>query len=106
MIRQVTYKMVKGGIWDTIAAEERRHRELLAEELQRLLKKLVELGAEKVILFGSYAQGWADLFTDLDLIAVIDSDLSFFERAAWAYKQLRPRVALDLFLYTPSERNR
>lgn len=36
----------------------------------------------KVILFGSYAKGRRDLFTDLDLIVVMDSRDDFVTRCA------------------------
>jgi predicted nucleotidyltransferase len=36
----------------------------------------------KVVLFGSYAKGRRDLFTDLDLIVVMDSRDDFVTRCA------------------------
>jgi len=76
---------------------------LLAGELDRLTARLRELGAEKIILFGSYAKGRADLLTDLDLIVVMASDLPFIERTGRLYQDLSPRVSADILVYTPAE---
>lgn len=71
--------------------------------MDRFVARLRELGAEKVVLFGSYGEGRADLFTDLDLFVVIDTELPYVERTAWLYKELAPRVACDILAYTPEE---
>lgn len=76
---------------------------LLEQELTRIVAALKELGARKIILFGSYAQGRNDPFTDLDLIAVLDSNLPIVERTGEVYRRLAPRVAADILVYTPAE---
>ena len=68
---------------------------LLSEELARITGRLRGLGAERIILFGSYAKGRADPGTDLDLIAVMRSELPFVERTGEIYRELAPRVAVD-----------
>lgn len=83
--------------------ESKRYAILLRDELGRFVERLRELGARKVVLFGSYAAGCQDLFTDLDLFVVMDSSLPFVERTAWLYGQLAPRVACDILVYTPDE---
>lgn len=55
-------------------------------------------------MFGSYARGRADLYSDLDLVVVVPTELAFFERA----KELLPEVwelglAVDVLVYTPEE---
>lgn len=57
----------------------------------------------KVIIIGSYATGKRDLFTDLDLIVVMDTELEFIERTAELYQYLHCDVDLDLLVYTPQE---
>lgn len=81
------------------------HRDLLESELVRIVRELVQLRARKVVLFGSYARAKeaADLFTDLDILAVLDSDLPFVERTRDLYRRLAPRVATDILAYTPRE---
>jgi len=86
-----------------LAEREREYERLLKAELDRLVKDLRHLGASRIVLFGSMARGRLDLFTDIDLIVVLDTTLPFAERSAWVYRQLVPRVAADIMVYTPSE---
>lgn len=75
-------------------------RELLAPALR-------ESSAKKAIVFGSYARGDADEYSDLDLIVVADSERKFITRfkdfpgiiEAW----YTWRKGLDLLIYTPEE---
>jgi len=77
--------------------------DVLEKELNRLTERLIDLGAEKIILFGSYARGRCDALTDLDLIVVMESGEPFVRRAALVYGALVPRVAADILVYTPGE---
>lgn len=76
---------------------------LLESELARLVDGLKALGAHLILLFGSYAQGRRDLFTDLDLLVVMESDEPFIQRLGSVRAALQPKVDTDLFVYTPSE---
>ena len=60
-------------------------------------------GVRRVILFGSAAQDRMDEHSDLDLCIVQDTALRFYDRLAWWLRRLRPRVGLDLVVYTPGE---
>jgi len=51
----------------------------------------------------SYAEGRRDLFTDLDIIVIMDSDMDFIQRTANLYQVLNVGVDLDLLVYTPDE---
>lgn len=84
---------------------ERRERNvsLLRSELNRIQNELERLGAQKVVHFGSSARGEAGLDSDLDLIVVMACEESFLDRIAALYKILKPRVAVDLLVYTPVE---
>lgn len=86
-----------------IAAMRARHVALLASELPRLVESLKALGAQLIVLFGSYAQGRRDLFTDLDLLVVMESEEPFIWRLGTVRRALSPRVDTDLFIYTPEE---
>lgn len=80
-----------------------RHVALLESELPRLVEALKGLGARLIVLFGSYAQGRRDLFTDLDLLVVMDSDEPFIQRLGTVRRALQSKVDIDLFVYNPSE---
>jgi predicted nucleotidyltransferase len=76
----------------------------LDSELIRIVRQLAaKEEVRRVILFGSYAGGRRDLFTDLDLLVVLVSNLDFNTRTAELYRELRAEVDLDLLVYTPEE---
>lgn len=90
--------------------EEKAHRDgasgyeyLLREEVQRLIAELKDMGAEKIILFGSLARGAVNIFSDLDLIVVMNSQEDFVQRHAHIYQALCPKVDADILVYTPEE---
>ena len=92
-----------------IAAKRELHRLALATALRDIVATLARRPeVERVILFGSYAAGRADLFTDLDILVVMDSAVDFVTRTAEMYRSLASPVDLDLIVYTPAElaRNR
>jgi len=86
-----------------LTEERERHVALLSSEVERLTGELQRLGAKKIVLFGSMARGRLDLFTDIDLLVVMDSGLSFVERSGWIYRKLMPRVDADILVYTEEE---
>ncbi len=76
----------------------------LQNALQHILKKLkAQSEVRKVILFGSYVSGHVDLFTDLDLLMVMETDQEFIYRLIDLYKEFEVGVDLDLLVYTPQE---
>lgn len=80
---------------------ESRQRKLL-KEMERVKRRLVSMGAQKVVLFGSAARGEIGLFSDIDMLVVMDSPLPFIERLMEIYGKIRPS-AVDMFVYTPQE---
>lgn len=74
-------------------------------QLQKLLQTLVErIQPEKVVLFGSYANGTATQESDVDLLVILDSDLRRDRRQEAISRALRPRrVPMDILAYTPAE---
>ena len=66
-----------------------------------LLSALPEV--RRVSLFGSYARGRRDLFTDLDLLVVMETDLGVVDRLRDLYVLLSLPVDYDLVCYTPVE---
>lgn len=88
----------------SLAVERERHARALEQDLSGLVKQLCSMPAvQKVILFGSYAAGSRDLFTDLDLLVVMHSEKDFVHRTAELYQKLAAGVDLDLLVYTPAE---
>jgi len=74
----------------------------LHNELNRIKSKLIDMGAHKIILFGSAAREELGLMSDIDLIVIIESNKDFVERLAYFYQEIQPMDA-DLLIYTPLE---
>jgi predicted nucleotidyltransferase len=88
----------------TLTQRRAEYVEALDHALNRIVAQLAAMPeVERVILFGSYAAGRRDLFTDLDLLVVMASDQNFVRRTAELYQRIIADVDLDLLVYTPSE---
>ncbi len=85
--------------------QERRAKRqaLLERELERIVRVLRQVGAQRIVLFGSAARDDISAWSDLDLIVVLQSDLPFIKRLGVLYERIQPRVGLDLLAYTPEE---
>jgi predicted nucleotidyltransferase len=79
-------------------------RALLERELNRWLPLLiVHEQPDKITLFGSYCAGEIDECSDLDLVIVKETDAPFLDRTRQVLALLRPRVGVDVLVYTPEE---
>lgn len=71
---------------------------------ERLTPALERLAVERAIVFGSYARGTADGFSDLDLAVVLLTSLPRFERPRLLDDVYRAiPLGLDLLVLTPEE---
>ena len=82
--------------------QRREHARLLEEAVQKTVAMLSGR-AEKISLFGSYARGRSDLFTDLDILIIMKTDKSFIDRLKEIYSLLALPVDADILCYTPEE---
>ncbi|WP_419948030.1 nucleotidyltransferase family protein [Candidatus Palauibacter sp.] len=76
------------------------------EQLRRRAEPVLRrVGVRRALVFGSWARGEADGFSDLDLAVVIETDLPRLERGRELTRQLDAvlPVAVDLLVYTPAE---
>ncbi len=74
---------------------------LLREITQRIVG---ECHPEKILLFGSYAYGKATPHSDIDLLIVMDTNKSVFERHKQISRLFPHRLfSLDILVRTPSE---
>jgi predicted nucleotidyltransferase len=77
---------------------------LLKRELNRWLPIIIEhLKPEQILLFGSLTSKHLHEWSDIDLVIVQQTKLPFFERTKQALKLIRPKVGVDLLIYTPEE---
>ena len=80
------------------------HQALLEQALQDLVERLKAMeGVHRISLFGSFVRGRRDLFTDLDILVVMDTPMSYVERLRFLYSQVNVPVDLDMLCYTPRE---
>jgi predicted nucleotidyltransferase len=87
----------------TLVRKRREYRKLLDDSAGQIVAKLSDLNVERVSLFGSYARGKSDLFTDLDVLVIMDTDKPFTERITEIYSLLALPVDADILCYTPRE---
>jgi predicted nucleotidyltransferase len=79
-------------------------RALLDRELQRWLPLLIaHEQPERIILFGSYGTDQVNEWSDLDLVVVKETELRFLDRTRRVLELLKPRVGVDVLVYTPQE---
>jgi predicted nucleotidyltransferase len=94
--------MTQDAVPLTMDAARWRHR--LQAELDRYLALLLEhVAPEKVILFGSLAQDEVEPWSDIDLVVIRPTEERFLDRTKEMLRLLRPRVGLDVLVYTPDE---
>jgi len=82
--------------------EERKR--LLKEELNRIIEIIKKgYGPERIILFGSLANGNIHEWSDIDLVIVKETTKRPIERCLEVCKLIKPKIGIDLFIYTPEE---
>src|SRR5437773_9917345 len=87
-----------------IAGRRREYAGLLEQSVTRLVDLLKERDdVLRISVFGSYARGRRDLFTDLDVLVIMQTATPFLQRQAALYSALALPVDLDLLCYTPQE---
>jgi predicted nucleotidyltransferase len=87
-----------------LVKDRKKYVNALGENLSRVVNQLRQMpNVHKVMLFGSYAAGKRDLFTDLDIIVVMDTKEEFIQRAGKLHQMLQVGVDMDLLVYTPDE---
>jgi len=74
-------------------------------QIEEVKNRIVEkFHPEKIILFGSYANGEPNDESDLDLLIIQRTDLPRKERRLPILKMLRDmKIAMDILNYTPNE---
>jgi predicted nucleotidyltransferase len=74
---------------------------LVDRVVERIAK---EFGPKKIIIFGSVAKGEADDKSDLDVLVVMDTELSYYRRAPEVRRKLLGiPLAMDILVATPEE---
>ncbi len=76
----------------------------LEGELSRIVNIIVkEYTPEKVVLFGSLAEGKPHEWSDIDLLIIKETPIRPIDRCLELFRIIKPKVGIDLFIYTPKE---
>ena len=76
----------------------------LEQELKRITEVIVrEYKPQRMILFGSLAQGEVREWSDIDLAIVKDTPARFIDRIGEVIHLVHPKVAFNVVVYTPQE---
>jgi len=85
-----------------VAVKKRKNK--LEGELRRITKIIVEkYRPEKIILFGSFAQGTIREWSDLDLMIIKNTRKRFIQRLHDVHLLALPKVGVNFIVYTPAE---
>lgn len=87
----------------SIRARKDARLKLLERELEKIKLQLQEMGALKIIVFGSYAQGNTRSWSDLDILAVMPSTKIGKEWMSKIYEEIDREVDSDILAYTEEE---
>ncbi len=73
------------------------------ERVEHIIASLEEYDPQRVILFGSWARGDEDEYSDLDLVIIKETQERFLDRLERVYDLVKPTFAMDVLVYTPKE---
>ncbi|GAA6620585.1 nucleotidyltransferase domain-containing protein [Scytonema sp. NUACC26] len=78
--------------------------EVITEVTRRLV---AELNPEEIILFGSYAWGTPNKYSDLDICIIVNDEIAEFDRIEWGVRALNAledlMVDVDVMIKTRSD---
>ncbi len=84
--------------------EHLERKRLLEAELERIVAKLKkDYHPQKIILFGSLANGTVKEWSDIDLAIIKETKSRFLDRLTEVAFLCRAKVGVDFLVYTPQE---
>ena len=87
-----------------MSLEIKERQELLKAELSRIVRVLKErYQPEKIVLFGSFANGKLHEWSDIDLAVIKDTKEHFIDRLHTVSSLTKPSVGVNFIVYTPEE---
>lgn len=88
-----------------IIRKKRDREEKLREALSNILNNLKDLGALKVILFGSFVREDIDVNSDLDLLVIMPNTKTSKEWSFLIYETIERKVAVDIIVFNEKDFN-
>lgn len=86
-----------------ILKRKSERKEKLKNSLNSIKNQLIKIGAEKIIIFGSYAKEDIDINSDLDLLIVMPSTKTGKEWIKYIYDIIDSNIATDIIAYNRNE---
>ena len=86
-----------------IRERKEKRRKALERNLESIKRQLQDMGALRIILFGSYASGHVRSWSDLDIISVMPSTKTGREWMRKIYDEIDRDVDCDILAYTNKE---
>lgn len=88
---------------ESIKERQENRRRVLEQGLTAIVAQLENLGARKVVLFGSLARGDIGTWSDLDLLVIMPSSRSSREWMRHIYAEVERTAACDFLVYTEED---
>ena len=77
---------------------------LLEEELHRIVEIIKkDYSPDRIVLFGSLADERIHEWSDIDLLIIKKTTKRPIERCLEVCRLIKPKIGIDLFVYTPEE---
>jgi len=86
-----------------LRARKEERRRLLESELENISRWLQEMGAQKIVLFGSLAEGGIHSSSDIDLLAIMPAQMSGKKWMGKIYGEIDRQVDSDILAFTEEE---
>jgi predicted nucleotidyltransferase len=83
----------------TIDIRDRISAEVIDEVAHQIAERFKP---QKIILFGSYADGTSRAESDIDLLVVMDTSIKEMQQAQQIRQYLNPLFGIDLVIHTPA----
>ena len=81
-----------------------QRKELLQKELKRITEIIIKKYIpDKIILFGSLANGKVHEWSDIDLAIIKETNARFIDRLHKVHLMAEPNVGVNFIVYTPNE---
>jgi len=72
-------------------------------KVEEIIEQIKPYNPEKIILFGSYAYGNPNKYSDVDLVIIKTTREPFGDRLKKVRMLLRTKTPVDVFVFTPKE---
>jgi predicted nucleotidyltransferase len=86
-----------------LRAKKEARRRLLESELEKIARQLQEMGAQKIVLFGSMAEDCIRSSSDLDILAVMPPKMTGKQWVGKIYEEIDRQVDSDILAFTEVE---